>query len=76
MNKTIDNIKTICNDQQIPIAFAFRRREMAYFIYKKASVSCIGIIDYDGAREIFSHAKEALKNARDLYNSLFCNKLN
>ncbi|XP_065360707.1 selenocysteine insertion sequence-binding protein 2 [Calliphora vicina] len=73
LDDTIESIKTICNDQQIPVVFAFRRREMAYFLYKKASISCIGILDYDGARDIFSNLMEALRKAREMYESLLKN---
>lgn len=52
------------------MVFAFRRRELAYFLYKKASISCIGILDYDGARDIFGQVMEALKIAREMYENL------
>lgn len=70
LDDIIENIKTICKDQQIPVVFAFRRRELAYFLYKKASISCIGILDYDGARDVFAQVIEALKNAHEMYESL------
>ncbi|KAM7355450.1 SECIS-binding protein 2 [Cochliomyia hominivorax] len=71
LDEIIGNIKCKCNDQQIPVVFAFKRREMAYFLYKKGTIiSCIGILDYDGARETFSYTIEALKNAQDMYESL------
>ncbi|XP_023307062.2 selenocysteine insertion sequence-binding protein 2 [Lucilia cuprina] len=75
LDATIENIKTICHDQQIPVVFAFQRRQMAYFLYKKASVSCMGILDYDGARETYAKVIEALKQAREMYESLVLKEL-
>lgn len=73
LDETIKGIKTSCNDQQIPIVFAFQRRELAYILYKKASVSCVAILDYDGARDTFSKLFDALKDARKKYESLLNN---
>lgn len=73
LDGTITTIKNLCNDQKVPVVFAFRRREMAYFLYKKASISCVGVLDYDGARDIFAHLMEALKTAREMYSSLILN---
>lgn len=75
LDQTIQNIKTNCHDQQIPIAFALQRRQLAYVLYKKASISCIGILDYDGARDIFMQLMQALKEARESYEMLKQNKL-
>ncbi|TMW47098.1 hypothetical protein DOY81_007811 [Sarcophaga bullata] len=73
LDETIERIKTSCNDQQIPIVFAFQRRELAYILYKKASISCIALLDYDGARETFSKLLDALKDAQKKYESLLNN---
>lgn len=70
MDQTISAIKTVCHDQHVPIAFPFERRKLAYILYKKASISCIGILDYDGARDIFSQLLVALKEAQEAYWNL------
>lgn len=60
----------MCQDQHIPIAFPFERRKLAYILYKKASISCVGILDYDGARDIFAQLLVALEQAKESYEEL------
>ncbi|XP_073837328.1 SECIS-binding protein 2 [Musca autumnalis] len=70
LDETISALKKQCQDQQVPIVFVFRRRQLAYITYKKASISCIGILDYDGLRDTFTELLEALKEARKQYQLL------
>ncbi|XP_075164254.1 SECIS-binding protein 2 isoform X2 [Haematobia irritans] len=70
LDETISKIKVVCHDNKVPLCFAFQRRQLAYFLYKKASVSCIGILDYDGARDIFQQLISALEDAREKYQRL------
>ncbi|XP_013107026.1 selenocysteine insertion sequence-binding protein 2 [Stomoxys calcitrans] len=74
LDETISNIKRLCHDQQIPICFPLQRRQLSYMLYKKASISCIGILDYDGARETFQQLLVALNDAREMYRKMqHCN---
>lgn len=60
----------MCKDQQIPVAFALQRRQMAYALYKKALIGCVGIINYDGSQVLFSQLLAALKEAQNAYQWL------
>ncbi|XP_061389582.1 selenocysteine insertion sequence-binding protein 2 [Musca vetustissima] len=70
LDETISAIKKQCQDQQVPIVFAFQRRQLAYILYKKASISCIGILDYDGMRDTFQEVMINLHEARKQYQLL------
>uniref|UniRef100_A0A1B0AKK4 Ribosomal protein eL8/eL30/eS12/Gadd45 domain-containing protein n=1 Tax=Glossina palpalis gambiensis TaxID=67801 RepID=A0A1B0AKK4_9MUSC len=67
LNQSIASIKALCKDQQIPVAFALQRRQMAYALYKKALIGCVGIINYDGSQALFSQLLAALKEAQNAY---------
>ncbi|XP_054734535.1 selenocysteine insertion sequence-binding protein 2 [Anastrepha obliqua] len=70
LDAKISNIKNQCQQQNIPYLFALRRRQLAYALFKKAPVSCVAVLDYDGAREIYSSLLEALQKARQAYEEL------
>lgn len=67
IDETISDIKMLCQDQQVPVAFPCQRRQLSYFLYKKASVSCVGVLDIDGVRDTFQKLIFALKEAKDIY---------
>ncbi|XP_037940278.1 selenocysteine insertion sequence-binding protein 2 [Teleopsis dalmanni] len=67
LDDMINSLKMQCQSQQVPYVFSLKRRELAYTLYKKVPVSCVAILDYDGAREIFTELLNALKEARQLY---------
>lgn len=73
LDETIFAIKSICQDQKVPIVFIFQRRQLAYILYKKASISCIGVLDYDGLRDTFQEITAALNDARKQYQLLIEN---
>ncbi|XP_036338332.1 selenocysteine insertion sequence-binding protein 2 isoform X2 [Rhagoletis pomonella] len=70
LDAKISNIKSQCQQQSIPYLFALRRRQLAYALFKKAPISCVAILDYDGAREVFSKLLAALVKARQSYEDL------
>uniref|UniRef100_A0A1A9W743 Ribosomal protein eL8/eL30/eS12/Gadd45 domain-containing protein n=1 Tax=Glossina brevipalpis TaxID=37001 RepID=A0A1A9W743_9MUSC len=70
LDQTVASIKALCKDQQVPVAFILQRRQMAYALYKNASISCVGIINYDGSQTLFGQLLASLEEAQNAYQRL------
>ncbi|XP_067646860.1 selenocysteine insertion sequence-binding protein 2 [Eurosta solidaginis] len=70
LDAKISYIKSQCQQQSVPYLFSLRRRQLAYALFKKAPVGCVAILDFDGAREIYSKLIESLQEARKTYEEL------
>jgi len=46
------------------------RRELAYALRKRAQISCVAILDYDGSNETYKQLLHELNEARVLYKEL------
>lgn len=67
LDDTVGKIKNICIEKTIPYCFPLQRRKIGYLLFKKAPISCVGILDYDGAED---HVKALLKLVRRSRNLL------
>lgn len=67
LDETVEKLKEICKEKAIHYCFPLQRRKIGYLLFKKAPISCVGILDYDGAEE---HVKALLKLVRGSRNSL------
>lgn len=68
----IDSLKTLCRtDQDVPCCFSLKRRQLAYCLYKKVPVSCVGVLSYDGAQDIFHSLTKSLEEEKANYVKFF-----
>ncbi|XP_032593092.1 selenocysteine insertion sequence-binding protein 2 [Drosophila grimshawi] len=70
LDETIDELKTVCQEQNVPYCFSLMRRELSYSLHKRAQISCVAILDYDGSNETFKQLLKELDEARIQYKSL------
>lgn len=70
LDDTIEELKSVCQQQNVPYCFALLRRELAYVLRKRAQISCLAILDYDGANETYKQLLQELNEARTQYRSL------
>lgn len=55
------------HNQNIPIVYCFRRRELAHILHVKNIISCVGIINISGVEEIYKDLLNELQRAQALY---------
>lgn len=70
LDDTIEELKLVCQQQQVPYCFSLMRRELAYALHKRAQISCVAILDYDGANDTYKQLIHELNEARVLYKDL------
>lgn len=54
----VEKIKRIAGETEIPVVFSIARRKIGYLLHKKVQVSCVAILNYDGAND---QVKEILR---------------
>jgi len=70
LDDTIEELKSVCQQHQVPYCFSLMRRELAYALHKRAQISCVAILDYDGANDTYKQLIHELNEARVLYKDL------
>ena len=60
LDQQLAEILQLCKEQQVPPLFGLRRRKLGLAMKKKVQISIIGILNYQGANEMF---KELLEQA-------------
>ncbi|KAH8307076.1 hypothetical protein KR044_004494 [Drosophila immigrans] len=70
LDNTIDELKSVCQQQHVAYCFSLMRRELAFALHKRAQISCVAILDHDGANDTFKQLLHELKEARQLYRAL------
>ncbi|XP_017018430.1 selenocysteine insertion sequence-binding protein 2 [Drosophila kikkawai] len=70
LDETIENLKELCQQQRVPYCFPLARRELSYALQKRAQISCVAVLDYDGAQEVYSDLLGELEAAREEYKRL------
>ncbi|XP_034657678.1 selenocysteine insertion sequence-binding protein 2 [Drosophila subobscura] len=70
LDETIDGLKDLCQQQTVPYCFPLVRRELSYALQKRAQISCVAILDYDGANATFNDLLIELEDARAEYKRL------
>ncbi|KAH8286357.1 hypothetical protein KR054_007699 [Drosophila jambulina] len=70
LDETIEGLKALCQQQRVPYCFPLARRELSYALQKRAQISCVAILDYDGAQEVYSDLLKELEDAREEYKRL------
>ncbi|XP_034110549.2 selenocysteine insertion sequence-binding protein 2 [Drosophila albomicans] len=70
LDDTITELKSLCQQQRVPYCFSLMRRELAYALHKRAQISCVAILDYDGVNETFKQVVHEVNEARQQYKEL------
>ncbi|XP_068148763.1 selenocysteine insertion sequence-binding protein 2 [Drosophila tropicalis] len=70
LDETINKIKFSCQQHNVPYCFSLMRRELAYTFKKRAQISCVAILDYDGAQDTYKDLLLELDEARKDYKRL------
>lgn len=64
IDETVTRIKEQCRVKDIPYCFPLQRRKIGYLLYKKAPISCVGILDYSGAEKHITQLLQILSDSR------------
>lgn len=51
LDETVESLKGVCQEKSVQYCFPLLRRKIGYLLFKKAPISCVGVLDYDGAEE-------------------------
>lgn len=57
----VQKLKAKCDEDEVPYLFSIRRWKLGRIMLKKVPVSCIGIINYDGAEQHFQKLMEIVQ---------------
>lgn len=61
LDRLIEELKGKCDADGIPYVFSLRRWKLGRIMLKKVPVSCIGIINYDGAEQHYHKILELVQ---------------
>lgn len=64
LDEAVEKLKEICKEKSIPYCFPLQRRKIGYLLYKKAPISCVGVLDISGSEENFKKCLQHLKKNR------------
>lgn len=67
LDELVENLKATAIKFGIPYIFSVKRRRIGYLLFKKVSVGCVGILDYDGSEENVKKLKEIVNEERENY---------
>ncbi|XP_017129594.1 selenocysteine insertion sequence-binding protein 2 [Drosophila elegans] len=67
LDETIEGLKFQCQQQKVTYCFPLVRRELAYALQKRGQISCVAILDFDGANAIYADLLKEVEDARAEY---------
>ncbi|KAH8361495.1 hypothetical protein KR084_006017, partial [Drosophila pseudotakahashii] len=67
LDDTIEGLKFQCQQHKVPYCFPLLRRELSYALQKRAQISCVAILDFDGANATFTDLLSEIEEARSEY---------
>ncbi|XP_016969042.1 selenocysteine insertion sequence-binding protein 2 [Drosophila rhopaloa] len=67
LDETIEGLKFQCQQQKVPYCFPLVRRELSYALHKRAQISCVAILDFDGTNAIYADLLNEIEDARAEY---------
>lgn len=67
LDAAVEKMKSFCQKKSVPYCFPLQRRKIGYLLFKKAPISCVGVLDYSGAED---HFKQIVNHVRRSRNSL------
>ncbi|UJR09403.1 hypothetical protein I4U23_013645 [Adineta vaga] len=76
LNEAIDQIISLCKEQNIPYIFTLNRMKLGRCLNKIARVSTIGIFDYSGADQIYKQIIEITDENQRAYKQIIDNIIN
>ncbi|XP_076043932.1 SECIS-binding protein 2 [Oratosquilla oratoria] len=68
-----DQVKKLINkatECEVPVVFALTRRFLGYLLHKRTGVSCMGIMNFQGAQDAFNHIMELVPVAQEQYHKM------
>ncbi|XP_052097571.1 selenocysteine insertion sequence-binding protein 2-like isoform X1 [Mytilus californianus] len=70
LDDALNNILTLCNEQNVPFVFALGRRALGRACAKMVPVSVVGIFNYSGSEENFKQLIDLTAKARESYGEM------
>ncbi|EGC33350.1 hypothetical protein DICPUDRAFT_80883, partial [Dictyostelium purpureum] len=70
LNKLVEDIIRLCRSKKVLYTFALSSRSLGKSIGKTIKISVLGILDYDGANEIYQKLFNQTKQSRDEFFKL------
>lgn len=64
---TIALLKEECHKQNVPIVYCLQRRELAHILHRKDTISCVAILNYSGAEQLYLDLTAALRTAQTFH---------
>jgi selenocysteine insertion sequence-binding protein 2 len=73
VDQTVDRLKRMAVEKNVPYVFSIKRRHVGYVLLKKVPISCVGIFNFDGTHENVKVMLELVDKERNNY--LLCKKV-
>ncbi|XP_076080464.1 uncharacterized protein LOC143051484 isoform X1 [Mytilus galloprovincialis] len=70
LDDALNNILTLCNEQNVPFVFALGRRALGRACAKMVPVSVVGIFNFSGSEENFKQLIDLTAKARESYGEM------
>lgn len=70
IDAAVDEIKSLCIQNQVPYIFSIKRRQVGFLLLKKVPISCVGIFNYDGTDGNVKKLLELVEIERKKYKEL------
>lgn len=67
LDEVLNDIKAKCLETKVPWVFSLERKKLGYILFKRAAVSCVGILSYDGAQGVFHELMECSETEKLRY---------
>jgi selenocysteine insertion sequence-binding protein 2 len=68
IDETVEKLKQFCKSKCIPYVFSLKRRKIGFITKKKVPVSCVGIVNYEGANEIVRNLLGIVEKEREKFS--------
>ncbi|XP_046658749.1 selenocysteine insertion sequence-binding protein 2 isoform X2 [Homalodisca vitripennis] len=73
LDERINNFVKEAENQGVPCVFGPNRKRLGKAVFKNSLVSCVAVLSYDGAQELFFEIQKGLIEARLKYRILISN---
>ncbi len=70
LDDMVHQVIKLCKSSQIPYVFALKKKTLGAALGKKMKMSCVGIINPDGANETFHQIIKLAEKGKQTYHSL------
>lgn len=70
LDEKIKKVLDLANEQGVPVVFGLNGYKLGHLCHKKGIISCLGIVNYQGAQDIFNELMELIPDAKKKYEEL------